>query len=141
MILDALLQFSDAQALTATGASTNSIDLGAERRIGSGGAMAIVVTADVALAGTSPTLAVTVQSDDNAAFSSPTTVTTSATVTTLAAGEKIVVGIPPGTATERYMRLSYTLGGTPPTVTVTSQLMPRDMIQDEAYYADGFTIS
>jgi len=49
MILDSLLQFSDAQALTVTGAvSTNVIDLSNDRKIGIGEPMAAVVTIGVA---------------------------------------------------------------------------------------------
>lgn len=144
MIIDSQNLFSDAQALSATGASTNLIDLGAERRIGSGEPMAAVVTVDVALAGTSPTFAITVQSDDNSGFSSAATVVTSATISGAAnapAGAKFVVPIPSGLATERYVRLNYTLGGTTPTITVTAFLQPMSMIQNDAYYADALTIS
>lgn len=144
MIIDSQNLFSDAQALSATGASTNLIDLGAERRIGSGEPMAAVVTVDVALAGTSPTFAVTVQSDDNSGFSSAATVVTSATISGAAnapAGAKFVVPLPSGFATERYIRLNYTLGGTTPTITVTAFLQPMSMIQNDAYYADALTIS
>ena len=48
MILDSLLKFSDAQALTATADSTNVIDLSNDRDIGIGEPMALVVTVGVA---------------------------------------------------------------------------------------------
>lgn len=142
MNVDAQHLYSDAQALTATAASTNLIDHGpgAERRLGTGEPMAVVIAVDVALAGTSPTFQATLQSDDAAAFGSPTTVAQSKSYTALAAGAKIVIPIPPGDATERYTRLNYTLGGTTPTVTVTAFLQPMSMIQNDAVYADGFAI-
>lgn len=142
MHLDAQHLYSDAQALTATAASTNLIDHGpgAERRLGSGEPMAVVITVDVALAGTSPTFQATLQSDDAAGFGSAATVAQSQSYSALAAGAKVVIPIPPGVATERYTRLNYTLGGTTPTITVTAFLMPMSMIQNDAVYADGFAI-
>ena len=141
MFLDRQTLFSDAQALTATGASTDLIDLGQERRIGVGEPMCVVATCDVAMGGTSPTLVITVQSDDNASFSSAATVVATGTISSLAAGAKVVLPIPPGTATERYIRLNYTLGGTSPTVTLTAALMPQSMVYNDYYYADGLVIS
>lgn len=144
MIIDSLLTFSDAQALSASGASTNVIPLGSERRIGNGEQLCVAVTIDTALAGTSPTFAFTLQSDDNSGFSSATTVVTSATYSGAAnvpAGAKFFLPIPPGVATETFLRLNYTLGGTSPTVTVTAQLQPMNAVQTEAAYPSGFTIS
>lgn len=141
MILDALNQYSDAQALTATAASTNVVDHGQERRIGTGEPMAVLITVDVALAGTSPTFAAALQSDDNSGFASAATVATTKTYTSLAAGAKVVLPVPPGEATERYTRLNYTLGGTTPTVTVTAELVPMSMIDQAHLYADGFDIT
>jgi len=140
MIIDSQHLFSDAQALTVTAASTNLIDLGAERKIGVGEPMAVVIACDVALAGTSPTFVATLQSDDNSGFSSAATVIASASQSSFAAGAKLVIPLPQGN-TERYVRLNYTLGGTSPTITVTSFLQPMSMIQNDVVYADGITIS
>jgi hypothetical protein len=141
MILDAQLQFSKTQALTATAVSTNSIDLGVQRNIGIGTGMAVIVTCDVALAGTTPTLQVGIQFDDNSSFSSPNTVSSSIQVSALAAGSKIVVPVPAMPNGERYVRLNYTLGGTTPTATVTAYLQPASMVQNEGVYKDAYTIS
>lgn len=141
MILDAQLLFSDAQPLTATAVSTNIIDLGVQRNIGVGEPMVAIVCADVALAGTTPTLSVSVQFDDTAAFSTPTTVGTSKSYSTLALGGKIVVGIPANSDGEQFVRLNYTLGGTTPTATVTSALQPANFLQNEGYYNDAIKIS
>lgn len=141
MFTDAQLLLSDAQALTATAASTNLVDLGAtERKLGVGEPMAVVIFCDVALAGTTPTFVATVESDSAAGFGSAATVIASASYSSIAAGSKIVLPIPAGN-TERYLRLNYTLGGTTPTVTVTSIIQPMSMIQNDSVYADGFTIS
>jgi hypothetical protein len=143
MYIDSQHLFSDAQALTATAASTNLIDLGADRNIGIGEPIAVVLTVDVAAGGTSPTLAVAVQADDNSSFSSAATVVSSATLTgsQMTAGAQFVIPIPADLLTERYIRLNYTVGGTSPTVTVTSFLQPQNMIQNYVSYADGITIS
>lgn len=144
MILDAQLLYSDAQALTATAVSTNIVDHGSDRNIGLGEPLSVLVTIDVAAGGTAPTLAITVQADDNAGFASPAEVATSGTAYTAAqmtAGAKFVIPIPANLTTERYTRLNYTVGGTTPTVTLTATLLPTQMIQNESNYADAITIS
>jgi hypothetical protein len=141
MYVDRENLFSNAQALTATAASTDLIDLGQERRLGIGEPMCVVIGCDVAMGGTSPTMIATLQSDDNAGFSSATTVVVSPTFSAFAAGAKYVLPIPPGTATERYLRINYTMGGTSPTITVTTHLQPMSMVQNDAVYPDGFVIS
>lgn len=133
MIIDKNLEFSDAQALTADAASTNVIDLGADRDIGPGEEMKIAVTLDVAMGGTSPTMAVQVQTDDNASFSSATTVLTSRTISSGAAGDALTLGLPD--TNERYVRLYYDLGGTSPTVTVSASVVQD--AQQWAAYADA----
>lgn len=143
--VDAQLLFSDAQALTVTAVSTNIIDLGADRNIGIGRPMAIVTQLDVAAdAGTADeTYTAQLQTDDNAAFSSATSVGGVITITRgNPAGTMFIVPLPIGTETERFLRLNYTLGGTTPSVTVTSYLQPVDMaITPIVHYADNVTIS
>ncbi len=141
MIPDAQHLFSDAQALSATAASTNIIDLGVERRIGSGEPMVVVITVDVALAGTTPTFVATLQSDDNSGFASAATVAATPSYSALAVGRRLYLSVPPDLNTERYLRLNYTLGGTTPTVTVTSFLQPASMINTDYQYPDALTIS
>jgi hypothetical protein len=48
MITDALLKLSDAQAVTSTAVSTNTVDLGTARDIGSGEDLEVVFTVDEA---------------------------------------------------------------------------------------------
>ena len=143
MYIDRQNKVSISQALTATAASTDLIDLGSDRNIGVGEPMAFVVNVDVAAGGTSPTLAVAIQTDDNASFSSATTVASSATLAAaqLVAGAQFVIPVPPDLSMERFVRLNYTLGGTSPTVTVSAQLQPMNMIQNYSSYPDGYIIS
>lgn len=130
MIIDYNLQLSDAQSVTADAASTNVIDLGADRDIGPGEDMKIVVSFDVAMGGSSPTLAVSVQTDDNSSFSSASTVQTSRTISAAAAGDKLVMGLPD--TNERYIRLNYDVGGSNPTMTVSASIV-KDAQQYYAY--------
>lgn len=142
MLMSKEQTFSDAQELTGTAASTNIIDLGATgtvlgapaalvRDIGKGNPIQIIVQLDVAAGGTSPTLSVAVQVDDNSSFSSATTVATSQTKSGGAAGDRIQLNayLPEGT-NERYLRLNYTLTGTSPTYTVTAGVVAADQTND-----------
>lgn len=139
--VDAQTFLSDAQALTASAASTNLYDLGSDRNPGVGEPLALVVIGEVAMAGTSPTLVVGIQTDDNASFSSATTIIASQSVSALAAGGRIIVPLPADSSLERYIRAYYTVGGTTPTVTVSAYLQPLSMIENQAYYADAITIT
>lgn len=128
MIEDKALMVSADQALTATAASTDYIDLGSDRDIGPGGQKYLVVTSKVAPGGTSPTIAISLETDDNSSFSSAATLVTHPTLAGAAfgAGTRVVVPIP--YTNERYLRAKYTLGGTSPTfqvdATVTNQHPP-----------------
>lgn len=130
MIIDTRLQLSAQQALTATAASTNIIDLGPppfavfNRLIGPGEPLWLAIAVRVALAGTSPTFAASLQTDTTSAFGATTTLLTSQTFTALAAGTLIV--LPMTFTNQRFLRANYTLGGTTPTITVDSWLTNQD---------------
>ena len=127
MILDSQNMFSDAQAITATAASTNSIDLGATgtvigasaalvRDIGKGKPLPLLVQVVEAFNNLT-SLQVEIQVDDNSSFSSPRTVDTQTiALAGLTLGAKFdgMRFVPPGT-NERYVRLNYTVVGTAPT--------------------------
>lgn len=143
MILDAHNLFSDAQALTAAAASTNLIDLGVAREIGNGRQLSIFLNVDVALtdASSDSTVTVTLETDDNEAFSSATSAATMFTIAaTAAAGTTYSYKIPDSLSLERYIRVYYTMNnGNLSTGTVTCGIvMDR---QAQKIYADGFTIS
>ena len=121
MILDNQTLFSDDQAVTATAASTNIIDLGPinqgiRRDIGPGTPIPIVIqaTSDFAAAGAA-TVTVSVQVDDNSAFSSPKTVISSAAVAVadLKAGYQVKLDYIPRGTDERYLRLNYAVATGP----------------------------
>lgn len=128
MIMDRTLLFSDRQAITATATSTNLVDLGATGTVY--GASAPMVR-DVGIGEAIPlhcgvtesfnnltSLIISIEVDDNAAFTSAKIVFTSPTyaLADLAAGKTKLLPqhLPVGT-NERYVRLRYTVAGTAPT--------------------------
>lgn len=111
MIHDKNLVFSKDQAIGATAASTDYLDLGSDRDIGPGEQLWLVLISKAAPGGTSPTLAIALETDDNSSFNSPTSLWASGTLAAaaLAAGTMIVVPFP--WTNERYVRVKYTQGG------------------------------
>lgn len=128
MIVDNTLVFSDGQAITADAGSTNVVDIGAAgtafghaaavgRDIGIGTEIPIVLTVTEAF-NTLTSLTVSVQTDDNAAFSSPKEVASKTYLLaslTLGARLSFPAELPEGTD-ERYVRLYYDVNGSNPTL-------------------------
>lgn len=148
--LDAQQLFSDAQALSATAASTNIIDLGSVRHLGTGESMAVSFSVDVAAdtASANETYQFDIETDDGSGFGSPVVlnrlafgVSGFAAASKLAAGYKFAMLLPKCDLVERYLRVNYTLGGTTPSVTITAHLTAAKLVQMEHVFADGFTIS
>lgn len=142
MIVDAENTYSVGQTLTATGVSTNVIDHGSDRNIGIGEPLAVVITVTaIDAASADETYTAQLQTDDNVGFSSPTSVGGALTIPrTTAAGTRFVIPVPPDTATERFTRLNYTLGGTTPSITLTARLIPAKFVQNEGVFPDAITI-
>lgn len=113
MILDAQLLFSESQAVTASAASTNIYDASAARNIGVGEDMYVLCICTVAMTDGSSdsTVTVTLETDDNAAFSSPAlAVQTVGVFAALSAvGTKFVRRLSTTGLTERYIRGYYTV--------------------------------
>nr|WP_292131445.1 hypothetical protein [Mesorhizobium sp.] len=111
---------SDAQAITATAASTNTIDLGPiatgiVRDIGKGKPIPLRIQVVEAFNNLT-SLTVALQTDDNTGFASAKTVWSQVVVLAdLIAGKVIVPEWIPRGTDERYMRLNYTVTGTAPT--------------------------
>lgn len=129
MIMDNTLVFSDGQAITADAGSTNVIDLkatgtpyGAAAPVGRDiGKSSHAIPLDIVVTETFnnlTSLVISLQVDDNAAFSSAKTVASSAAIplASLVAGYRPSFPdyIPEGTD-EQYMRLFYDITGTAPT--------------------------
>lgn len=123
MIFDTTLLLSDAQAITASAASTNVIDLGATGTVY--GAAAALTRDDgkgmnlklhiqvVETFATLTSLTVAVQCDTADSFGSAKTLTQQTiAVADLVAGKTFsIMSVPPG-VDERYIRLNYTVAGT-----------------------------
>lgn len=143
MYVDAQNLFSDAQAITASAASTNLIDFGSARDIGVGRELYLVVVVDVAFtdAGSDSTVAVTVQTDDNAGFASATTVQTIGTFAALtAAGSRLVARLQPDAGWEQYVRVYYTVANGDLTTGSLTSFLTTD-IQAWTAYPIGYTVS
>lgn len=120
MIFDRQTLLSDAQAITATGPSTNVINLGPikqglTRDIGKGEPIPFLMQV-VESFNNLTSLAVTIQTDDNEAFPSPKAViSTTLNLADLKAGKIIPPSHIPRGTDELYLRLLYTVTGTAPT--------------------------
>ena len=137
-MLDRQNLFSNEQAITASAASTDVIDLGSSSRdVGAGETNEVlvqVVTTFDAL--TSLTVALQTASTEN--FASPVQLTAATiALASLVAGAKFSIGpVPRGTL--RYLRLYYTVTGSSPTVgKVTSGIGVEGASQDTVIYADS----
>lgn len=120
MIFDLQTLFSNAQAITATAGSTNTIDLGPiatgiTRDIGKGTKIPLLIQVVEAFNNLT-SLTIALQTDDNTGFSSPKTVWSSTVaLADLIAGAVVVPEYVERGTNERYMRLNYTVTGTAPT--------------------------
>lgn len=120
MIFDRQTLFSDAQAVTATGASTNVIDLGPiapglTRDIGKGKQIPLLIQV-VEDFDNLTNIIFAVQVDDDEAFGSPENVWLhSVPLEKLKAGYVVVPEYVTRYTNKRYMRLHYTVDGTAPT--------------------------
>lgn len=143
MLVDAQQLFSDAQAITATAASTNLIDLGIARSLGTGERLYLVCLVDTAFtdAGSDSTVVVTIETDTAEGFGSATTVQTIGTFLALAAaGTMLIVPVAKFATDERYVRLMYTVANGNLTTGAITSFLTHD-VQDVVDYASGYTIS
>ena len=112
MLLDKTVMFSDEQALRSTGASTNTLDLGAAGNAVPG-RLVLIAHADTAFTGATQVVCA-LQTSDKSDFSSGVVTLASDTVsgTLLADTEKnlFALGVPAGL--KRYLRMYYTVTGT-----------------------------
>lgn len=150
MITDALLQLSNAQAVTASAVSTNTLDLGTARDVGAGECMYLVITVDeAATAAGAATVNFQVISSASAALSSPTILaqTDALAKTELTLGRRpIVLEIPramllAAPLTQRYLGVQYTVGTGPLTAGKFTANIVRDVQDISKLYASGFTVA
>lgn len=131
MITSKQQTFSDGQVVTADAASTNVIDLGAPgtvlgapaalvRNIGKGRPVPIYAQLDADASGTTPTLTVLLQVDNDVAFGSAKVVARSEVISGGGEGDRISLYAVNERADERYMRLFYVVSGTTPSYTISA---------------------
>lgn len=144
MLMDKLLEFSSAQAVTAAAASTNIVDLSAVRDIGTGKSLYVVCVCTVAMTDGSSdsTLAVSLEGDSTSTITPDATDTLFTFDAVSAAGTVKIAKLDPGSAPLqlRYIQLRYTpANGNLTTGSFTAFLT--DNVQKYKAYADAVTIS
>jgi hypothetical protein len=143
MITDKFLRVSDAQAVTVTAVSTDSIDLGTARDMGEGRDLTMSFAVGTAFAGGTSTKFEIIIADNAALTSNPVVVgSTDALLTAaLTAGKLIPVTINPQVASlgKRYLGARYTVSGTNSAGTVTAELV-LDIQDGQKSYASGFSV-
>jgi hypothetical protein len=115
MYLDNQTLLSDEQAITGDASSTNVIDFGANRDMGTGTPVKLLVQVAEDFDNLT-SLNIKVETDDNSSFSSATTLAETGEVALASLVKGYVAALhalPLGT--QRYMRLSYDVTGTAPT--------------------------
>jgi hypothetical protein len=143
MITDKLLRVSDAQAVTTTAVSTDTVDLSVARDMGEGGDLYMNFAMTEAFAGgTSTNFEVIIA--DNAALSSNVVVigASGAIVTAdLTLGKNVAVRLNPQIASlgKRYLGARYTVSGTNSAGKVTADMV-MDVQDGKKFYASGFTV-
>lgn len=144
MILDLETRLSSAQALTASGATTDYYDCGGAFNLDKGEPVAMVYTVTTAADITTgdETYALAVQTDSDSAFGTvQTLLSRTIAAADLAVGDQHVFVLPNGCL--RYIRGYATLGGTTPSVSFDCDILPLSMARQDAsvYYASGYSIS
>ena len=148
--IDSLQVFSTNQVLaTGSTVSTNVLPLTIADGFGSGEPMAVVINVIVAADATDADETYEFQLQTGAT-ETPTDViakvgfggTNELVEATLIAGYQIVLPIPPGTTPNAFLRLNYILGGTTPSITVSADMKPMNMIVNNfrGGHADDKTI-
>ena len=150
MLIDFQTLLSDSQAFSATGVSTNTMDMGSptpKNDVGSGEPLAAVFTVEVAadLASGDETYQFQVIQSANANLSSQDvllqTDTAYITKAILVAGYQLVIPVPPDLVTKQYLGIRLVLGGTTPTITISASILPLKAVKVGRMYAKGYTIS
>lgn len=115
MIIDRFNEFSDAQAVTASAASTNVVDLKAAGNIEGKPYYLIIKTNESATASGAATVTFALQTDSAENFGSAVTLWSSAAVgkATLVAGYQVIRLALNGLALNKYLRVYYTVATGP----------------------------
>lgn len=149
MITDALLQFSSAQAVTASAVSTNTVDLSQARDIGPGEDITISISVDTAVtAAGAATVTFQVITSASANLGTPTIIAQTDAIgkAALVAGARINLQIPhqttvQGTALgQRYLGVQYTVATGPLTAGAFTSVGVYDFADVVKAYPSAFTV-
>ena len=145
MITDALLQLSDAQAVTASAYSTNTIDLGSARDIGAGEELFAVFTVDQSFAtATSVQFQIVISANANLSSHEVLVETPAIAIASLNAGRAPIALRLPRTLTnalgQRYLGARYTIGGSNATAGQVTCNIVKDVQDVGKHYPSGFTV-
>ena len=111
--------------------------------MGAGETIYFVIQVDTAFTDSSSnsTMAITLETDDNASFSSATTAQTIGTFAALAAaGTRLIAKLQPSAINERYLRVKYTVANGDLSTGKFTAFLTKDIDAFTAY-PDGITIS
>ena len=145
MILDKLLRMSNAQAVTASAASTDVIDLGVLTDIGEGRELELLVQVGTAFTAVgAATMTVALQGSVDDSTFTDMAVSRAIGKADLTAGATLLnVSIPPvgaGQAVPRYIRVFYTVATGPMTAGTVTAAILLDR-QNNRAYPPGVTVS
>jgi hypothetical protein len=147
MITDALLKLSDAQVVTASAVSTNTVDLGTARDVGAGEDLEVVFTVDeAAVAAGAATVEFQVVGSAAAALTSPVVLGSSGAIAkaSLTIGAQVVVQINPQDIVPlgyRYLGANYVVATGPLTAgKFTAHALINAPMGKQKAYASGFSV-
>ena len=144
MFVDALGEICSSQAFSTDAVSENTIDLAnvtPNRQIGTGEPMAVVINVESAGTGAGA-YRFNLLDDSDEALGSPRIIASIfPTEAELALGAILVLPVPVGFPTQRYLGIGFDNVSGSTAVTVSAYLMPLSMVQAYKSYADGFNIS
>lgn len=140
MITDSALQFSSAQAITATAISTNVVDLTLNRNIGVGEDLYVGVVVVTAFTDSGSDSTVAVQVVGGSTTSPATVRQTVGTFAALSAvGVSLVAKLQPNVIIDRYIALNYVVANGSLTTGALTSFLTHDIDAFTAY-ASGFLI-
>jgi len=143
MITDKLLRVSDAQAVTTTAVSTDTVDLSVARDMGEGGDLYMNFAMTEAFAGGTSTNFEVIIADNAALSSNVVVIGASGAIATadLTLGKNVAVRLNPQIASlgKRYLGARYTVSGTNSAGKVTADIV-MDVQDGKKFYASGFAV-
>ena len=143
--VDAQTQLCSAQAFSADAVSENTYDSGAaliNTPEGEPLGIGIHVTVAAKVSGGTETYEFQAIQSAAADLSSPDVLALIRPARVdLTVGKRLVLPLPPGSKTKRYLGLNVNVGGTTPSITINTFIAPLSFLGGWKAYADGFSIT